>query len=179
MSRNKARTIIRELRDTLADRIANLVIENEESLRQDYEGYNLSLNNEFYELVERLRSITLALDMLPADNAKPQVTVVDTLNSAEEGLVNMGTFLEAVDSFDLETAAGVLSIVFDLDLDRARECTSKFFVQCETLEIKFQMFQRIASMRSDTMNDLMMLMYDLFGLTGLEAVDCIQAYRNH
>jgi hypothetical protein len=107
------------------------------------------------------------------------VTVVDTLNSANEGLVNMGTFLEAVDSFDLEAAAGVLSIVFDLELDRARECASKFFVQCENLETKFQMFQRVASMGSNTMNDLIMLLHDLFGLTGLEAVDCIQAFRNN
>lgn len=131
----------------------------------------------------------LPLDPQPADATFD--LAVETPPSASPSVIYVGAdgepspahgfqeFVRLVLAGDLEGAAVVLAPLLNLTSERARQCTERFRDQ---LREHPQFLQKAAGLRNElaagSVNGALLLLWECFGLQGLESVVALQALRS-
>jgi hypothetical protein len=89
-------------------------------------------------------------------------------------------FLRFVFAGDLDRAAVVLVPLLDVPLERARQCADRFRDQVRE---RPQLLQRAMELRQElaagSINGTLILLWECFGLQGLESIAALQSLRTH
>ena len=179
--RQRAIEILTKYQAALADKLTELVINQEEQLMSEAEGPDLGFTNDLYDLAEKLRAVAVTLSVIPGQQRKP---VSDYQNSnlivvsTSLPTITISDFLTLVDNGDFDRAAAVLAHIFGITLQRAVKCTDHFVRNLEadtkTLDKVFLLAQELHR----SMNQTLVLMRDLFGLLPGEAQQVVHRLKS-
>jgi hypothetical protein len=162
--RNKAIQILRSLHDKLADRLSELVVENEEMLLEDA-CTNMGLCNEIYDLAEKLRAVSMTLGVLPPSESALSQPSQGIVVVAQTPNITLGDFVELINGNQLDQAAGVLSHLFQIPLSQAVKCTDHFVRKLETdSNATNKLLQLTEALYLSRLTEAYDLVQDLFGL---------------
>lgn len=183
-----ANSLLRQAQNALVDRIVECVTDNAETFLDSYTGPDLGMNNEVYELADKLREINLIVSVMPHSpeqyTPEPNQTQVQSFDGAGGMVVvtppsmTLGGFLTLVSEGKFPAAAAVLSQLFEIGVARARDCT-RFFA--DKLGREPEAFDKallipIAVYKAD--EEAYKLLNELFDLGGAEITNVIRATRH-
>ena len=89
------------------------------------------------------------------------------------------SFLAQVHFADFVAAAGILAELFDIDSVRARRCADTFYanlLQQPDLVAKIDLLR--SELQAGGVNGVLMLLWECFGLRGIEALAAFQSLRS-
>jgi hypothetical protein len=194
-NRQRARKILEEARELLADRLVEQIVESGDGILEDAEGY--SYMDEIDSLQERiggrLNNINVMIGNLPASEPvrkepmpvaeeAPVSSVGSKEAVAEEASppvpVNFALFGQQIAANDIDGAGRTLSELLDVDQTLARRCATAFRDRLNEDPTTIQKTMRLRSkLMAGEHNDSLMILWDCFGLQGLQAVTVLQTLR--
>jgi hypothetical protein len=178
--RQQAIEILRKYQNALADKLTDLVIDQEEQLMEDATGVDLGFTNDLYDLAEKLRAVSVTLSVLPSEPESPpskdsyqegqSIVVVTALPQ-----ITISDFLALVQQNDLERAAQVLGHIFGIPLHMAAKCTDHFVHKAVTDDYTMnKVYQLGEALQSPRMSEAYDLMRELFGLLPNDAMAVVK-----
>lgn len=179
--RQQAITILTKYQTALADKLTDLVIDQEEQLMSEAEGLDLGFTNDLYDIAEKLRAVAVTLSVMPSQQQK-QDSDFQASNlivvSTSLPTITISDFLALVDDHEFDRAAAVLAHVFDITPQRATKCTDHFIRKCETDAKTLDKMFLLAQELHRSMSQTLVLMGDLFGLMPGEAQQVVYRLKS-
>lgn len=200
--RAQALAILKQARDLLADRLTVRIVESREAILEDAAGltYTSELEAIYDQVGGRLVHVNALLANLPAhdeptldDATRPQqlltlapgdpVFVASTALPQPEHVdaavveppANFQAFVQQIVENDVQQAGTTLAGLLDLAPDRAARCAARFH-QRLTQEPDFltKAMQLRQALRGGSVNEVLLMLWECFGLQGFEAVGVYQ-----
>jgi hypothetical protein len=200
--RARALAILKQARDLLSDRLTARIVESREAILEDAAGmtYTSELEAIYDQVGARLVHVNALLGNLPPsdetpydDATKPQqlltmapgdpVFVASTALPHPEHLEaapveppsGFQSFVQQIVANDVEQAGATLASLLEITPDRAVKCAVRFH-QRLTQEPDFltKAMQLRQALRGGSVNDVMLMLWECFGLQGFEAVGVYQ-----
>ncbi len=204
--RGRALAILKQARDLLTDRLTSRIVESHEAILEDAAGmtYTSELEAIYDQVGARLVHVNALLANLPtsddvstSDATRPQqfltmspgdpVFVASTAvphlegadSSAVEAPASFQSFVQQIVAGEVEQAGATLAGLMDLDQSRATLCAARFHERL-TQEPDFltKAMQLRHALRSGSVNDVLMMLWECFGLQGVEAVGVYQSLQS-
>lgn len=204
--RARALAILKQARDLLTDRLTSRIVESHEAILEDAAGMTFTSELEaIYDQVgARLVHVNALLANLPAsdepsasDVTRPQQlltmspgdpvfvasTAVTHLEGADASTVeapaSFQSFVQQIVAGEVDQAGATLAGLMDLEQSRARLCAARFHERL-TQEPDFltKAMQLRHALRSGSVNDVLMMLWECFGLQGIEAVSVYQTLHS-
>ncbi len=173
----RAKEILAQARDALVERIAQRIVEARDEILDDATGqsYMSEIEGIYEQLGGRLNHVNAMLANLPAETATPVDTATEPPKETQGEEVTFETFVHKIRAGDLEAAGAALSELFQVDTDQGQRCAQVF---SDNLQHQPEFLAKAMNLRnhlaSGSHNDSLMLMWECFGLQGLEAVKVMQ-----
>lgn len=118
---------------------------------------------------------------VPALPAPRGATAVETLESITEEPpteISFQTFAVRIQAGDVEGAGHALAYLFDIAPERAMQCAQHFFQQMQSdPEFLLRAMQLRRELASGGYNGALMLLYQCFGLSGIESIGVFQVLK--
>ncbi|MDZ4782174.1 MAG: hypothetical protein SGJ19_18155 [Planctomycetia bacterium] len=204
--RARALAILKQARDLLTDRLTSRIVESHEAILEDAAGmsYTSELEAIYDQVGARLVHVNALLANLPAsdesslqDATRPQqlltmspgdpVFVASTasphLDLADaapvEAPASFQSFVQQVVAGEVDAAGATLAGLLELEQSRAARCAQRFHERL-TQEPDFltKAMQLRHALRSGSANDVLMMLWECFGLQGVEAVGVYQTLQS-
>jgi hypothetical protein len=110
--------------------------------------------------------------------ATPAEVTTATRTAAAPQMASFQTFVESVLADDLEASAQTLASLFDIDVPRARRCAATFAEKLHAQPDFLDMAMRLrGELQSGSINGALLLLWECFGLRGLESIGVMQALK--
>lgn len=183
----RAKEILAQARDALVERIAHRIVEAQEEILDDATGqsYMSEIEGIYEQLGGRLNHVNAMLANLPAEQKTPvasgpegpmETPVMETPVMETQGpKVTFETFVQKIRADDLEAAGAVLVELFQVDADQGQRCAQIFSDQLQQQpEFLVKAMNLRNHLATGNHNDSLMLIWECFGLQGLEAVKVMQ-----
>ncbi len=178
----RAKEILAQARDALVERIAQRIVEARDEILDDATGqsYMSEIEGIYEQLGGRLNHVNAMLANLPAETATPadsasELPVETPVMETKAQEVTFETFVHKIRAGDLEAAGAALAELFQVDMDQGQRCAQVF---SDNLQHQPEFLVKAMNLRnhlaSGSHNDSLMLMWECFGLQGLEAVKVMQ-----
>ncbi len=204
--RARALAILKQARDLLTDRLTSRIVESREAILEDAAGmtYTSELEAIYDQVGARLVHVNALLSNLPtsdepatSDVTRPQQlltmspgdpvfvasTAVPHLEGADSSTVeapaSFQSFVQQIVAGEVDQAGATLAGLMDLDQSRASLCAARFHERL-TQEPDFltKAMQLRHALRSGSVNDVLMMLWECFGLQGVEAVSVYQTLQS-
>ena len=193
----RAKEILAQARDALVERIAHRIVEAQEEILDDATGqsYMSEIEGIYEQLGGRLNHVNAMLANLPAEQKTPaasgpegpmetpvmetpvmETPVMETPVMETQGQeVTFETFVQKIRADDLEAAGAALAELFQVDTDQGQRCAQIFSDQLQQQpEFLVKAMNLRNHLATGNHNDSLMLIWECFGLQGLEAVKVMQ-----
>lgn len=200
--RTRALAILKQARDLLTDRLTSRILESRESILEDAAGvtYTSELEAIYDQVGARLVHVNALLANLPPsdepafdDATRPQQLLTmapgdpvfvastslphpDHIDAAPvEPPASFQSFVQEIVENKVEQAGVTLAGLLELEPDRAARCAARFH-QRLTQEPDFltKAMQLRQALRGGSVNDVLLMLWECFGLQGFEAVGVYQ-----
>lgn len=200
--RNRAIDVLKRARDLLAERLTERILESRDDLLADAMGlaYQSEIDAVYEQVGARLNHVSAMLGSLPPEDEPKdeQAAGTQTGESAVTGPpalpaprpiagylaarepISFRTFGRQVQSGDIGGAGASLAILFDLSPERGQRCAEHFFTRLRhepTVMMKAQGLRQ--ELATNNFNASLTLLWECFGLQGMESIAVIQALRMH
>ncbi len=115
---------------------------------------------------------------LPAPRGATAVESLDTVAEEPATEISFQTFAVRMQSGDVEGAGHALAYLFDINTDRAMQCAQHFYQQMQAdPEFLVRAMQLRRELASGGYNGALMLLYQCFGLSGIESIGVFQVLK--
>ena len=199
--RNQAIDILKRARDLLAERLTEQVLASRDEILEDAMGmsYESEINAIYDQMGARLNHLSAMIGSLPPEpEATEDKTNQTKANNEEPGPkalpapkpiagylaprepISFRTFAYQVNSGDVKGAGTSLSILFGLEPQRGQRCAETFFQKLKkdpNVMLKAQQLRQ--ELTNGNFNASLVLLWECFGLQGVESIGVIQALRLH
>lgn len=199
--RAEAIRILQQARDHLVARLLDRVISSEEEILDDAQGasYLSEIESVYEQVGARLHHVNTMLGSIPAPEEKkppredlPDGSVFQADTSGRSHLhtppapttqalpppASFENFGRQIAGGDLDTAGRTLAELFELSEDRGRQCAQRF---AEGMRSSPEFLNTAKSLRRQlevgSVNDILMLLFECFGLQGTEALGVMIALK--
>lgn len=200
--RSRAIDVLKRARDLLAERLTERVLESRDDILADAMGlaYQSEIDAVYEQVGARLNHVSAMLGSLPPENEPPeeQPAAEAAKDAAFSGpavlpaprpissylatreSVSLRTFGLQAQSGDLGGAGASLAALFNISPERGERCAEHFFSQLRenpTIMTKAQELRH--ELAKGNFNESLALLWECFGLQGVESIGVIQALRSH
>jgi hypothetical protein len=204
--RARALAILKQARDLLTDRLTARIVESRDAILEDAAGlsYTSELEAIYDQVGARLVHVNALLANLPSsdepampDATRPQqlltmapgdpVFVASTspphieLTEAAppDAPASFQSFVQQIVAGEVDAAGATLAGLLELEQSRAARCAQRFHERL-TQEPDFltKAMQLRHALRSGSVNDVLMMLWECFGLQGVEAVSAYQTLQS-
>lgn len=202
--RNQAIEILKEARDLLADELTQSVLDLREEILDDASGesYMSDIETLYDKYGNRLGHLSTLISSLPAQSEEPiepppgmpnqQPSEMGEAGPPHPALalpapsevsngsstVTFQDFAVHIRSGEIDAAGTTLETLLGVDATRARECARTFYDKISAdPEVLFKAMRLRIELASGGVNGPLMLLWDCFGLQGMEAVQVMQTLR--
>jgi hypothetical protein len=178
--RQRALDILKKYQDALADRLAELVIEQEEHLLDDATGLDLGFTNDLFDVAEKLRAVSVTLSVMPPEQ-KPAESFQDSKSVVvitSTSPITMRHFLGLVKDNDLHSATQALSCILGIPFERASDCTLFFTTMFDhyTHDTLTKLEELMSELNRSMTRSLDLMKY-LFNLTPDESLQAVLSLK--
>lgn len=179
---NKAVEILKRHQAAMQARFCKLVVEMDEVLAQEAEGEE-AYTSEVYELAEKLRVLSVALSLIPEEKEEPsaprQPVAIATVVTVSPGpRLTLGDFLANYQTGSFEGTVDCLAAVMNISRQRAVGCVEHFHKKWTRDPDTLTKVLSLSHELHTSANGSILLLHELFGLTGLEAITAVNALRS-
>lgn len=191
-NRKHALSILEQARDLLANRLIENVVESGDSILEDAEGdsYMGEIDSLQDRIGGRLNNINAMIANMPT--VKPASKETEPASATEETPVsaavdepvsppmpvNFATFGQQIAAGDIDRAGRTLSELLEVDQKLAHRCATSFRDRLNEDPMTIQKAMRLRSkLMAGENNDSLMILWDCFGLQGLQAVAVLQTLK--
>jgi len=178
--KKQAIAILKKHQAAMQDRFCSVVISLEETLALEAVGED-SYTNEMYELAEKLRGLAVAISLLPEDQPEPSpepVSIASVVMVTSSPQMTMGDFLANYQVGSLEGSATALSHVLGISFQRAVGCVNHFHKRWTSDPDTLAKVMSLPQELHTSNNGTILLLHELFGLSGMEAITAINILRS-
>lgn len=203
--RARALAILKQARDLLTDRLTARIVDARDAILEDAAGvtYTSELEAIYDQVGARLVHVNALLANLPpsdepiedathpqqlltmapgdpvfvASTAAPHLDTIEA--SSTESPASFQSFVQEIVANDVDQAGATLAGLLELDPTRAARCAARFHERL-TQEPDFltKAMQLRHALRAGTVNDVLLMLWECFGLQGLEAVGVYQTLQS-
>jgi hypothetical protein len=200
--RSRAIDILKRARDLLAERLTERILDSRDDILADAMGlaYQSEIDAVYEQVGARLNHISAMLGSLPPENEPPEEqptaeTGKDAAFSGPTALpaprpiagylstrepVSFRTFGLQVQSGDLGGAGSSLAALFNISPERGERCAQHFFSRLRENPAVMMKAQELRhELAKGNFNESLALLWECFGLQGVESIGVIQALRSH
>jgi hypothetical protein len=178
----QAKEILTQARDHLVERIVNRIVEAREEILDDAmgESYMGEIEVIYEQLGGRLNHVNAMLANMPAAEkaeSRPAGETTKNLESPEneKQAASFETFVREIRRGDIEAAGAALAELFEVDAARGQRCATVF---ADRLRQEPEFMVKAMTLRghlaSGSHNASLMLLWECFGLQGLEAIQVME-----
>ena len=213
--RAHAHAILREIRDILAQRLTERILDAREELLDDAHGYTYAgeIDTIYEQLAVRLNHVNVMLSNLPAEEPQSHLggnsessaghievggrpatayfqastaeaaSPADTLATPHETTalpapITFELFLRQITCHEIEAAARSLAVLLAVEEGQGRRSATTFYAQFqESPEVLGKIGQLRRELHSGNINESLLLLWECFGLQGLEAIAVMQTLK--
>lgn len=203
--RARALSILKEARDLLAERLTSRIVESGDAILEDAAGmtYTSELEAVYDQIGARLAHVNALLANLPpvddptmSDAVRPQqfctmppvdpvfvastaAQHVETADAPPSEPAGFQSFIQEIVAGQVEQAGATLARFLDLEQSRAARCALRFHERLtEEPDFLTKAMQLRHALRHGSVNNVLQMLFECFGLQGSEAVGVSQTLQS-
>jgi hypothetical protein len=200
--RSRAIDVLQRARDLLAERLTERILESRDEILADALGmsYQSEIDAVYEQIGVRLNHVSAMLGNLPPEIDPPDEPPAAESSADEPAAdiialpaprpiagyllgrepVSFRTFGLQIQTGNLGAAGASLAALFDLTPERGEQCAEHFFARLRENPAVMGRAQALRQeLASGNFNQSLSLLWECFGLQGIESIAAIQTLRTH